>query len=450
MALAGLGLAGCVTKQLVPDFATYSEAYAHDLNWQMLLNLARLDQGHPAYFMAIGEIRLSRTQAASLQGSGTSSHTEAQTVTSSISRTVTNVLAGTLTPNVSNNAVPTYSIIPLNSEDTAQQLLQPISIEVFNTLYQQGWPVDQLLRVLVERIELERTDGVRLVLHNSPTRAANPASFARFLRACEVVRELQKRGGLQLVSDEVPSPSTAEPAGPGGPATRGGGPAADAPAGGARGSGRPGAGSAAANRPAVGGGSQSTRDSRAAEASHPVYHFRANPQILEEVLAGFARDEKYAGGSTVENFREVFRSSLTVGSGATVDQAGELESGGRRGPHSVLVLRSFRNVLDAVAQEQRAFDELAKKDPSFLPQIPERQQRPVLRTDWSGQKASLLKPVAELKYFGNTYQITDHAGEPTSLDNRWNRDVFRLLIDLSSQVTVDITKFQRQVLELSQ
>jgi hypothetical protein len=31
----------------------------------------------------------------------------------------------------------------------------------------------------------------------------------------------------------------------------------------------------------------------------------------------------------------------------------------------------------------------------------------------------------------------------------WNRDVFRLMVALSSQVTVDISKFQRQVLELS-
>lgn len=449
---ACLVLTACVTKQLVPDFATYSEAYAHDLNWQMLLNLARLDQGHPAYFMAIGEIRLSRTQAASLQGSGSSSHTAAQTVTSSLSRTVTNVLSGTLTPNVSNNAVPTYSIIPLNSEDTAQQLLEPISIEVFNTLYQQGWPVDQLLRVLVERIEVDRADGEHLVLQNSPTRADTPASFTRFLRACEVVRELQKRGGLQLVVDSSPgatgAPARAE--------TRAAGPGAgsgdDASGNGnGRGGGRVGggpSGGGTASRSASGSsGSSAARDP--ADPAHTVYRFRANPAILDAVLAGFARDTRYAGGETLENFREVFHSSLTVGSGATVDSAGAADPV-RRGPHSVLVLRSFRNVLDAVAQEQRAFDELAREDPSFLPQIPERQQRPILRTDWTKQKGDLLKPVAQLSYFGTTYQVTDAAGAASSLDSRWNRDVFRLLIDLSSQVTVDITKFQRQVLELSQ
>ncbi|HWA08055.1 MAG TPA: hypothetical protein VG838_01175, partial [Opitutaceae bacterium] len=200
-------------------------------------------------------------------------------------------------------------------------------------------------------------------------------------------------------------------------------------------------------RPASSGGDSTAHDT--ADGAHTVYHFRANPAILDEVLAGFARDARYAGGNTIENFREVFRSSLTVGSGATVDPAAETDAS-RRGPHSVLVLRSFRNVLDAVAQEQRAFDELAGRDPTFLAQIPERQQRPVLRTDWAGQKVTLLKPVAQLSYFGNTYQVTDAAGTPASLDSRWNRDVFRLLIDLSSQVTVDITKFQRQVLELTQ
>src|SRR3954465_5737599 len=87
-------LTACATRQLTPVFTAFSEAYARDLNWQMLLNLARLDQGHPDSFMAKGEIRLGRTQSASARPSGNSSHTAGQTVTSAVSRTVTNVLAG--------------------------------------------------------------------------------------------------------------------------------------------------------------------------------------------------------------------------------------------------------------------------------------------------------------------------------------------------------------------
>jgi hypothetical protein len=139
-----------------------------------------------------------------------------------------------------------------------------------------------------------------------------------------------------------------------------------------------------------------------------------------------------------------------VGSGATV--ASVRDDSEKRVPRSTLVLRSFRNVLDAVAQEQGAFDVLMKRD-SFKEQIPKRQRQPVLRTDWSDEAKTkeLLRPVISLSYAGHTYQITDlKDGNPTTLDARWNRDVFRLLIDLSSQVTVDITKFQRQTLELTQ
>jgi hypothetical protein len=449
VSVLGLLFAGCVTRQLEPDFATFSEAYAHDLNWQMLLNLARLDQGHPAYFMAIGEIRIGRSQSGSLNAAGTSNHTTGQTVTTAVSRTVSNVLSGTLTPNGAINTSPTFVFIPINSEEASRQLLSPISIDVFNTLYEQGWPVDQLLRVLVERIELEQPDGKHIVLTNSPTRAASPDSFTRFLRACEMVRELQQRGGLQLLVEEVEIPSVvsaerAESPDKNQSGRRGGisGETALKTSAGVAG-GESGASSDAANH--------KRKTETEGATKRRIYRFSPNPLVLEAVLDEFGQDPRYVTDNALANFREVFHSTLTVGSGTTVDSAHD--AAGRRVPHSTLVLRSFRNVLDAVAQEQRAFDALAQQNPTgFLGQIPRRQQQPVLRTDWSGKAESkkLLHPVISLTYAGNSYQITDDANRDiTSLDARWNRDVFRLLIDLSSQVTVDITKFQRQVLELT-
>src|ERR1700740_1201663 len=64
LAMLLLLVPACVTRQLEPDFSAFSTAYARDMNWQMLLNLARLDQGHPAYFMALGELRIPRTHSA--------------------------------------------------------------------------------------------------------------------------------------------------------------------------------------------------------------------------------------------------------------------------------------------------------------------------------------------------------------------------------------------------
>lgn len=436
LTLAGL-VAGCATKQLVPDFTTFSEAYARDLNWQMLLNLARLDQGHPAYFMAIGEIRLERTQSSSLQGNVQSSHTASQNVATAITRTAQNVLSGSLTPNTSIQAKPSFVFIPLNSEDAARQLLSPISIDVFNTLYQQGWPVDQLLRVMVERIEFDAPDGQQHVLTNSPTRADSLESFTRFLRACEVVRELQKSGGLQLQMFEHETPpaeaateTTETPATP-----NRGNAAAGGPARGGGGGQRP-----------PGGAPGKTAKPDNAPGKPNTYRFRAHEAVLQQVLEKFSHQPGY-DAETIRNFGYFFRSTLAVGSTTTVDAA---QPHDRRAPRSTLVLRSFRNVLDAVAQEQRAFDKIFPGR-GLDPRIPPRQHRPIIRTDWGAAKdKKLLPPVTTIRYAGHNYQITDEDRDEVSLDARWNRDVFRLLIDLSSQVTVDITKFQRQVLELTQ
>jgi hypothetical protein len=52
---------------------------------------------------------------------------------------------------------------------------------------------------------------------------------------------------------------------------------------------------------------------------------------------------------------------------------------------------------------------------------------------------------------GKFYQITDEVNSNgADITRTWNRDVYRLLMALSAQVTVDISKFQRQVIELQQ
>jgi hypothetical protein len=43
--------------------------------------------------------------------------------------------------------------------------------------------------------------------------------------------------------------------------------------------------------------------------------------------------------------------------------------------------------------------------------------------------------------------FTDPIIDPLDPRARWNRDVFRLLVALNSQVTVDVSRFQRQVLD---
>jgi len=422
LVLSSLLLTSCVTRQLDRDFATFSADYATDMNWQMLLNLARLDHGHPAYFMAVGEIRLDRNMSAQTQLSGNSTRTTGNVVASAVTNTVSNVLGASIAPGVSASASPKFVFIPLNGEETARQLLAPISIDAFNMLYQQGWPADQLLRVLVERIEvdLRHDDKVEsIVLFNSPTRGS-PESFARFLRACEIVRELQKAGGLSLIAEErfVPA-SQAEVA-------------------------------AISAKEMLEAADKSRAWQRTPQgnawqlgAIRTSYRFRANQEIVDTVLGRFRTQSEPDNSAFIPNLQAVIESTVTTD---------HQDPAAPRGTptRSVLILRSFRSMLEAVAQEQRAMAQLVN-DADFTRLVPPRQLRPVLRTDWGDAKQEFAAPAIALTYAQRNYQITDPvAGGPESLEHRWNRDVFRLLVQLSSQVTVDITKFQRQVLELTQ
>lgn len=425
-----LVLSACATRKLAPDFAAISDAYAENMNRQMLLNLARLDQGHPAYFMAIGEVRVARSQNASLSGGTTSSHN--RTVSA-----VAQALSGTLSGSGSENISPTFVFIPINSEEASKQLLSPIPVEVFATLYEQGWPVDQLLRVMVERIEVRFDDPERLpiLLVNSPTRA-DAEHFARFLRTCEVIRELQTRGGLRLASETTFNP------------------VADVPITAAQ------LGVDELNDTADQGRSWRRRSDGTYEMGtrRNRLRFVADERVVDAALQEI-RDAAVAesawsafgtdrGQAEIRNIESVLKSQPEIQADRHA-AAGSSPSAGT-GVQTILVLRSFRNMLEAVAQEQRAFDELAQHSP-FLRGLPEGQKRPVLRTDWTGRDDVLANQLATVRYADREYTVADPADLPvTSLEARWNRDVFRLLINLSSQVTVDITKFQRQVLELTQ
>ena len=206
-------------------FRSYNQAYADTQNEQMLLNLARLHNGHPPYFLAEGAINdkftfagsataggsrtgtdvggmtrsstysqtasqtASNTTTVANQGTGTVANatastsakppliTKTQTLTqanantgtTSLGTTVGTVIGATLgtAANVASTIVrggtvgatataqdsPEFQLIPLNSDLVAKQFLQPSSTDVFFTLYQQGYPIDQLLRLLIESIE---------------------------------------------------------------------------------------------------------------------------------------------------------------------------------------------------------------------------------------------------------------------------------------------------------
>lgn len=380
-------------------FRDYNAAYATALNEQMLLNLARLENGHPAYYLAIGTINEKVTTSADAVAGTTSTITDNRTTTTAqqasggilntVSRTIvalsSTIFGPSFSGRLSRTSAPEFQFIPLNNEAIAKQVLQPIPTDVFSTLYLQGYPIDQLMRVLIERIETTLPNSQEVVLVNSPTRGT-PESYARFLRTCAILRELQRKG--ELLFDTRADFDTA------------------------------------------------TADARTTpKAPVPTFYLISDraPELLGEL-----RREQAFDSETLTNVIELLRTGLSI----------KTDIGNKGQARTRLVLRSFDRAMEAVASEQAPFELLLQK-PDFVERVPLAERRPVLRTVWL-EKTNLAPPIEKLDYSGKTYQITDLIVSPLDPAARWNRDVFRLLVALGSQVTVDISKFQRSVLQLQQ
>ena len=67
--------------------------------------------------------------------------------------------------------------------------------------------------------------------------------------------------------------------------------------------------------------------------------------------------------------------------------------------------------------------------------------RPILRLKWDDYQGKLLPALNALEYQGQYYLVTDPDTGKVDEDASWNRDVFRLLAELATQVSIDISKF---------
>jgi len=192
-------LAGCVTGPLTQSFKDYSWDYADTQNKQMLLNLARLSDREPIYFFQLAQISASYTFSGNFGGGDLRSHGVPTSTTSNVL-----TLNGTL--GASATHTPVFTLIPLGGDKFAQQLLAPIKPEIFYELYEEGWPIDLLMRVLIQRIELVKNPDAAIgpgttesleVMINDPL-ASEGGHYDRFLRACAMARWFQKNGILYL------------------------------------------------------------------------------------------------------------------------------------------------------------------------------------------------------------------------------------------------------------
>lgn len=446
-----LTLTGCGPKRMKADFIGFEKEYAETSNREVLLNLARLQNHDTTYFFKLGQISSSYKMATTLTGSG--NYVIQGTGAGG------NAIGGG-SPGLTFENDPSFTFIPVNDDTSAQLLLKPVPAQTLYNLYLQGWRLDQLFRLLVDRIEVSTSNSggtgcTVKTFHNTPPGMqsksgsadagylSDASAYATFLRVSAVVYGLQKHGHLLLkgTSNFVAYDTKSGIA-----------LAADSQAGG-------GGGSAKSTVPVA-------QDIESAAAKGESWEFDGKQWLLgkqvdgaqfylndpENIKADLLGDPDLEG---LENGNSLAQVLGTLQSGFSIEAA----PNGGNDPcpptgttSSHLVLRSLIGIMAAAAQEQAPFEELNKTNPllpkasptdvqlTFSQAVPPIERIPAMQLTWKFDSKS-GPALVEVDYRGKNYQIAD-AKDPATPENQyWNRDMFRLINQLTAQVTVDISKF---------
>ena len=202
-ALCILALSGCISPQMKTSMDEYGQVFSDASNRQLLLNLARMDQGHPPYFFQMGQISAYYTVSGNLGGGATYPSSGPWSASGNIGASASHS--------------PTFTFVPLSGNRFSEQWLKPIAPEILSALVQQGFPVDVLLRLCVQSIDFDlgrtNANGNTAVSQNSRVgkrrnlaEPENRVEYAAFLRDCGLLKDLQDMGALELTSVNVSEP----------------------------------------------------------------------------------------------------------------------------------------------------------------------------------------------------------------------------------------------------
>ena len=199
---AGLFAAGCQGPATIRRvFVDYSQAYADVSNQQMLLNLARRANAHPIYFLQMGSINSTFQFQANAVGNAGQNRTHASGGALATAPALTDAmtLGGTIGATIAEQ--PTFSFVPLSGSSFAAAIFNPIDPKIFFTLYDQGLPADQLLRVMAQSVTITEEDGTRTFMNVLD--ADRPMNYRNFLTMASLARQVQKKHLLRTSPDHT-------------------------------------------------------------------------------------------------------------------------------------------------------------------------------------------------------------------------------------------------------
>ena len=204
---------GCISAPSLTQLnKDYSEAYGTLSNQQLLLNLARISQDNPAYFIQLGAF----SSQVSLSGTaGFPTNSFAKTTNNSTTNTVSATPAASSIAGVSGysnvltwqggasatiSESPTFNFVPLTGDIFAKIFLTPITEKTFKDFAGMGYHADVLVRMLVKSIEIKSADGSSTFLVNHPL----DPSYPRFLAFCLELNAAQRSGRISVNLDPGP------------------------------------------------------------------------------------------------------------------------------------------------------------------------------------------------------------------------------------------------------
>lgn len=166
---SSLTTAGCVSmRPAMTSFSVdYNRVVADTRNRMILLNIVRAAYREPTYYTAFDHIEGSLNLQASVSGE------------------IANLIGGDATafkPTVSGSITnaPTFSIIPLNGDDFAKGMLQPVRPDTIQLFLSQGWRSRLLAPLLVQKVECIYDDEVVAEIENQPGHQIEGASSESF------------------------------------------------------------------------------------------------------------------------------------------------------------------------------------------------------------------------------------------------------------------------------
>ncbi len=444
-------LSGCASSRLRIDYRGYESAVAESGNRQLLLNLARLNQHDPTYFFKFGPI------STSYRIQGTVS-TIGQQVAGAYANPLAQSITGGGSPATLLEQDPTFTFIPISDDTIAQQLLQPIQAAHFYILFQQGWRLDQLMRLMVNRVEFKpstTSDSIQ-VIRNSPS-SDNIAGYLTFLRISALAYELQRKGhlvvtgkshyhvimtNLDLKTIEAKDITDAQAKGLTWKKTADGkywelgqtvvdpefklNPPNDK--------------DAMNSKQICPQGIQAQGGFQIPNASY----YNPPPTPQEELIAcEISNDSEVKELAVAQSLIPALR-IIEAGFIVTGESTAEIQTEETQLGSAQFVMRSLIGAMAAASEEEDVFNAVMT-DPTAKRQdpIPQIEKQPLMRLTWRDEKDPLTPSLVELDYQGKTYRIADvknQTDNPLNQDS-WNRDMFRIISQLSSQVTVDLSKF---------